>query len=197
MLTHGSLALIVLGLLVAGLGVPVPEDPLLVAAGVLAHNRGLPLWLVIGVCFASVLAADFTLFSIARHYGPALLDRRFAKRLLPPARRERLTALLEKRGDAVVFTARHLPGLRSPIFALAGIQGMRPARFLLWDALGLLITAPLVTTLGWLGSAHVDLVLHRLAAAEHWVASVAVILGAVAWLVMARRRRLRLDRSQL
>ena len=193
-LTHSSFGLVLLALLIAGLGVPIPEEPLLLAAGVLAHTDRLPLPLVILACSAAILLSDFSLFSIARHHGPRLLDRPFLRRLLPPARRASLERMLARRGDAIVFAARHIPGLRAPIFALAGMHHMRRARFLLWDGLGLCITAPLTVCAGWLGSAHVDLVRRAVARTEHWIAAVAITGLAVAWLVVALRKRRRIDR---
>ena len=71
-LTHASFGLVLLALLIAGLGVPIPEEPLLLAAGVLAHTDRLPLPLVILACSAAILLSDFSLFSIARHHGPRL-----------------------------------------------------------------------------------------------------------------------------
>ena len=38
LLSHGSIALIVLALIVAGLGMPIPEDIMLLAAGVLVFR---------------------------------------------------------------------------------------------------------------------------------------------------------------
>ncbi len=190
---HASFGLIFFGLLLGGLGLPIPEDPLLLAAGVIAHQRDLPLpWMVLA-CALAVLGADFLLFSLARRFGDAALERPIFRRLLPPTRRASLETMFKRRGDAVVFVARHLPGLRAPVFALAGIHGMRRLRFLLWDAIGLSITAPIVVSLGWFGSAHIDLVRARMARVEHWVVGGVVVALSIGWMVVVLRRRKGID----
>lgn len=195
LLNHGSLALIAAALLVAGLGVPLPEDPLLLAAGVVSHLQGIWLPGVIVGAASTILAADLTLFSLARRLGPSVLDRPLLGRLLSTERRARLEELFARRGDVVVFTARHLPGLRTPVFVLAGLHGMRPSRFVLWDGLGLLITAPLMVSAGWLGSAHVDLVARELSRAEHWLGAVLLLGGLITWWLLALRRRRRITKE--
>lgn len=196
-LVPGSLGLVALTLLIASLGLPIPEDPVLLAAGVLAHRTGVSLALVTGICGTCALVGDFGLFAFARHYGTRALDRPILRRLLPPARRQSLERLLDKHGNMIVLVARHLPGLRAPIFALAGLHRMRSSRFLLWDALGLAIFVPVIVSLGWLGASHVDLVRKQLARAEHWVAATAGVLALLAWALLAFRHRRRLDRGQV
>lgn len=195
-LANASLPLVLLGLLIAGFGVPLPEDPLLLTAGVLAHAQGIPLWATILIGGGTVLVADFMLFSIARHLGPNVQKRGLFRRLLPPPRRAKLERMLARRGDVIVFIARHLPGLRGPIFVLVGAHGMRPSRFILWDTLGLCITSPLVVSAGWLGSAHIDLVRKNLAKVEHWVAAGLVVAAGIGWGVYAWRKRRKMDRDE-
>ena len=62
-------------------------------------------------------------------------------------------------------------------------------------ALGLCITAPLVVSAGWLGSAHVDLVRKNLDAAEHWIAAGVVLTAGIGWGVYAWRKRRTMDRG--
>lgn len=190
LLTHGSLALFFVALFATGFGVPLPEDVVLLSAGALAHRGIVPLVPTILVCMAGILAGDLVLFSTARRLGPRALERPLFRRILPPARRERLSRFVETRGGAAVFVARHVAGFRAPVFALAGMHGMPLARFLLWDALGLCISAPAVLALGWWSSAHVDLARRGLARAEHWVLIVLAI-GVLAYSVFAAVRRRR------
>ena len=68
----GSLPLITLMLLLGGFGLPIPEDPALIAAGALAAKGIVPLWLAITCCVVGVLGGDMILFLGARHLGPAV-----------------------------------------------------------------------------------------------------------------------------
>lgn len=92
-LAHGSLALFFVALFATGFGFPVPEDVVLLSAGALAHRGIVPLLPAVIVCMAGVLAGDVALFTTAKRLGPAALDRPFFRRVLPPARREKLDAL--------------------------------------------------------------------------------------------------------
>lgn len=192
-LSHASLGLIFVGLVGAGLGVPLPEDLALLAAGALAHRTPLPLALVVAVCAAGVLLGDVVLFLGARRLGQAAFERPLFRRLLPPARRARLEVLFAKRGAALVFFARHLAGIRAPVFALAGIQGMPLARFVTFDVLGLCISAPVMVGLGYVFSSHLDELRAGVVRMEHAVVGAAV-LGLCGYVLVVATRRLRAGR---
>jgi membrane protein DedA with SNARE-associated domain len=187
---HGSLALCFVALVAGGLGIPLPEDAVLLAAGAMAHRGVVPIALTVPVCMAGVLTGDLVLFTMARRLGPAVFERPLIKRLVPPARRARAEAFVAKRGGVAVFVARHVAGLRAPVFATAAINGMPLGKFLLWDTLGLMISAPAVLGLGWWSSAHVELVHRGMARVEHWVlfgVAVVVLVYAVVTRVRAQR----------
>lgn len=58
LLTHGSLGLIFIVLVVAGLGVPFPEELALLAAGALLHRLGGLPAITLAVCMVGVLSGD-------------------------------------------------------------------------------------------------------------------------------------------
>ncbi len=190
-LAHGSLALFFVALFATGFGFPVPEDVVLLSAGALAHRGIVPLLPTVIVCMGGVLAGDVALFTTAKRLGPAALDRPFIRRVLPPERREKLNRFVQSRGGAAVFLARHVAGLRAPVFALAGMHGMPLAKFVLFDALALCISAPAVLALGWWSSAHVELARRGLAHAEHWllfgVAMIVLVYAAYVWVRSMRK----------
>jgi membrane protein DedA with SNARE-associated domain len=189
LLGHGSLALSFTFLVVAGLGVPIPEDLVLLATGAVTHRSGGSLWLAIGVCYVGVLAGDSLVFLSGRRFGPALLEKRLFRGLLPPQRRARVEAMFEKRGSAVVFFARHVAGVRTAVFAVAGMHGMPFQRFVFWDALGALISVPLMTSLGYIASQHLDKVAHGVHEVGHWIGALAALTAAsYAVLTLVRRR---------
>ena len=103
LLAHGSLTLSFMLLVVAGLGIPVPEILVLLASGAVSHRSGSSIYLVIAVCYLGVLGGDCVLFLSARHFGNALLERRLFRGLLSPARRQRIEAMFEKRGSVMIF----------------------------------------------------------------------------------------------
>src|SRR5262245_51789632 len=188
LLDHGSYAALFAALLATGVGVPVSEDLVLLAAGALSHRNSASLGLTLAVALAGIFSRDLFLFLGARRLGPAAFERRPFALLLPPGRRERLRNLFARRGGGIVFLARHAPGLRAPVFAMAGILGMPLPRFLVWDALGLAITGPLVFALGYLLSDRLDLVRRDLVRVEQGAFLVAILLAIAIGAVVARSR---------
>jgi membrane protein DedA with SNARE-associated domain len=139
-------------LLACGLGVPIPEDITLIAAGVLASLGSISLSGAIVAGFFGVLAGDTILFNLGRFYGRRAFQLPIIRRWMTPRR----IALAERRvirnSHVICFTARFLPGLRAPIYLTAGILGVRPLVFYSLDGFAALISVPLWVLLGhWLG----------------------------------------------
>jgi membrane protein DedA with SNARE-associated domain len=192
LLQNGSYGVLFLALFVNGFGVPIPEDAVLLAGGVLAHRGLISFPITLVVCFAGVLTGDAILFTGARALGPLALERRPVARVLTRERRVRFERLIERYGGLVVFVGRHLAGLRPAIFVLTAVHGMERWRFILWDAIGLCVTAPLVLTLGYLFSDHLDRIRRGLFHVKTIgiLAAVAALLAFIAWsLIRARRPR--------
>lgn len=184
----GSVPLLMLALLVAGLGVPIPEDMVVLAGGVVAHRTSAPWWTVLGAMYTGVIGADCILYFVARRYGDGLLTHAPLRWLVTPRRRSQVRHLFDQYGARAVFVGRHLGGVRAIVFALAAIEGVRFRVFLLWDALGALITVPFVFGLGYMFSAHASAVAAGIARVEHWALASAGLLALVAWLWWQKRR---------
>jgi membrane protein DedA with SNARE-associated domain len=187
LLSHGSIALVVLALIVAGLGLPVPEDIMLLAAGVLVHRGEVSYPGALAACAFGVIVGDTTIFLIARRLGPSALERRPFKLLITPARRQRIEHMFAKYGNVIVFMARHMAGLRAPTFAMAGMHGMSLAKFWLWDGLGLCVSAPLVIGIGYWLADNLDRA--RLLLERFEFVILGLILAAVVALIVWRRLR--------
>jgi membrane protein DedA with SNARE-associated domain len=186
----GSIVFVFAWLVIGGLGVPLPEDAALLAAGVLIQRDAVhPAVALVGV-FAAVLGGDAMLFFLARRLGPAAYERRLFRRILPPERRARIDDAYHRYGGRLVFFARHVAGLRAAVFAMAGIHGMRPSRFLFWDAAAACLSIPLVVGLGYFGALHIDRVRAGIATASHYLL-LAVALAVLGYLTWRHIRKLR------
>jgi len=151
----GSIGLVFAWLLAGGLGVPLPEDPALFAAGVIVEHGSVTPVVAFAIVLAGVLAGDAVLFFAARRLGPSAYHRKRFRRVLTPERRAKVERAFARYGGALVFFARHVTGLRAAVFAMAGIHGMRPRRFLAWDAAAACLSIPFVMTLGYFAAKHV------------------------------------------
>lgn len=189
-LLHGSIWLMFAWLVVGGLGLPVPEDLALLAAGVLVYRGSVSLAAALAITLGGVLAGDVLLFVLARRLGAAAYERPLFRRLLPAKRRLRFEAAYQRHGGKLVFFARHLVGVRAATFALAGIHGMPLRRFLLWDGLAACLSVPVIVGLGYLGALHIDRVRSDIATVQHYIAAAVLLmaLGGLSWLGVRKRR---------
>ena len=144
----------VFGVLVAcGFGVPIPEDITLVAGGIISGLGYANVHWIFAVGMAGVLVGDGTMFFAGRIFGNRILRVRFVAKIMTPARYAAVQQKFEKYGNWVLFAARFMPGLRSPIFLTAGIsRKVSPLRFFLSDGLAALLSVPVWVYLGYFGA---------------------------------------------
>ena len=156
---HGAVLFV---LLLCGLGLPLPEDVVLVTGGalvwlayptepvtVLGMLGRLPVWAMIGTGLVGCLAGDAILFFAGRRFGEHVAKIPLLRRVLSPAKQRRVEALTRRYGRRVVFVSRFMPGLRSPTFFMTGHAGVPYWKFLMYDGLAALISVPQI------GRAHV------------------------------------------
>lgn len=136
--------LVFLILLACGFGVPIPEDITLIAAGVLSYYGAANVWVMIVVSLAGVMLGDSAMFWLGRRYGLALAKKRFIARVLSEKRLAQVSAVLNTRGNKILFAARFMPGLRSPLFFTAGALGVPVRVFLFYDGMAALISVPAI-----------------------------------------------------
>jgi membrane protein DedA with SNARE-associated domain len=188
LLSHGSIVLIVLALIIAGLGLPIPEDIMLLAAGVLVHRGEVTYVEALIACAVGVFIGDTTIFLLARRLGPSALERRPLSWLITPERRERIEEMFTRYGNVIVFMARHMAGLRAPTFAMAGMHNMPITKFWLWDGLGLCVSAPVVIGIGYWLADNLDRAKALLERFELVILGV-IAVAAIAFVVWRRFRR--------
>lgn len=186
---HDYLA-VFLVLLVCGFGVPIPEDITLVAGGVISGLGYSNVHAMFGVGMAGVLMGDLSMFMLGRHFGERVLRWRWMAYLLTPERRALVQQKFDRYGIRLLFIARFLPGLRSPIFIVAGWSRRVPVlKFLLLDGLAALISVPFWVYLGYYGADNRAWLLdwvHR-GKASLWCAIAILALGLLVWLWRHRR----------
>ncbi len=166
-------------LLACGLGVPIPEDITLVAAGILAAIGKISLAGAIAVGFVGVLLGDCILFFLGRRYGYRIFKLRLFRTFFTEDRiriaRQRILA----NSKFICFVARFLPGLRSPIFLTAGVMGVSPISFLMLDGLAAMISVPAWVYIGYVFGNNLDVALNTVVRMQKWVlvGLVVLILG--------------------
>ncbi len=133
----------ILGVLFAcGLGLPLPEDITLIAAGVLVALKTIHWWGAMLVGFFGVLVGDAFLFFLGRRFGRRVFLLPGFKKIFTESVVKTAERRVAQNSKFICFTARFLPGLRAPIFLSAGILGVKPYVFLLLDGLAAMISVP-------------------------------------------------------
>jgi membrane protein DedA with SNARE-associated domain len=144
-------------LLACGMGIPVPEDIVLIASGLLAANGNISFGGALIAGFAGVLAGDSMLFYLGRRFGRRVFQTPGLKRFFTDERLAAAEQRVRKNGPLICFIARFLPGLRSAIFATSGAMGVRFRTFFLLDGLAALLSVPLWVYVGhWVGRSLLD-----------------------------------------
>jgi membrane protein DedA with SNARE-associated domain len=178
-------------LLLASLGVPVPEEMPIIAAAVLAHEGLVRWWLALPVCLLGVVSGDVILYWVGHHWGERILAWRPVRLVLTLEREERLKAAYRRHAIKTVVTARHVVGLRAAAFLTAGIAHVPFARFLLTDAVAALISVPITFGLAYFFTDQLEEALADVRRVERWLALLALlaIAAVLAYASWRRQRR--------
>lgn len=144
--------------LLAGIGLPFPEDIALAFVGAVHVKSGsvalFPALLLAGL---GTLGRDVIVWTFGRFFGDWALQRPWLVRLVGGHRIEKARVLVLKRGAVSVLAGRALIGMRVPVFFVTGTMGIPLRHFIKWDSLGLLVTTPILVGLGlYLGAPLVD-----------------------------------------
>lgn len=116
-------------LLLCGLGLPIPEDIVLIAAGALGvlDERA---WIhVSAIMYAGVMGGDSLTFFAGRYFGTRLRTAPWFQRVFPADKQVKVEVLFERHGSKGLFLGRFLPGLRAPIFLRQGPCGYHFGNF--------------------------------------------------------------------
>jgi membrane protein DedA with SNARE-associated domain len=138
-------------LLLCGLGLPLPEDVVLISAGALGQIDGRS-WIEVSVVmYGGVMLGDSILFFAGRFLGGRLRSALWFQRYFSHQKQAKVQHLFERYHSWVLFVGRFLPGLRAPIFFTAGSTRVKFWKFFCFDGLAALISVPFFVWLGhWL-----------------------------------------------
>jgi membrane protein DedA with SNARE-associated domain len=176
-------------LLLCGLGMPIPEDIPLIAAGYFSWKGVLHVHTAFAMCFAAVVIGDTASFFMGRLFGRRVLRSRLAQKYFTPRRQLRVRAYFRKFGSKVVLVGRFTPGLRFTIFFTAGTLHTRTSTFFIYDVAAAAVSVPVLVYLAWIFGGQIDWVVTVARRTEHGLFVIIMIVAAVVGLRMWRRHK--------
>ena len=191
---RGSYLGIILFLTLTGIGLPVPEEVPIVAAGVASKAAALKWYYALPACLVGALLGDSLMYAIGRFFGARILkEHPWWSGFLTAEREKTIENLIQRHGIKAFFVARFLVGLRSPFYLTAGILRVKYRWFLLAD----FICASVVIG-GFFGLAYLfgDRITGLIQSAERGFTAVIIVAALAALAVIAffsfRKRRIRM-----
>ena len=195
--SHGAMAyLSIFAVLVAcGLGVPLPEDISLILGGFLVFKGAANLWGMVATGFLGILIGDSLIYLAGRRVGRRVrTGHGWLARVVTPARRVQVEGLFARHGEKIVIAARFMPGVRAVTYFTAGSAGMPYPRFICFDGLAALLSAPLFVFLGFRFGRHLQQVIELMK--RYQLIAVGVLLTVcLLWAAVHRWRELSLARK--
>lgn len=179
-------------LLICGFGVPVPEDIALVTGGVIAGLGFANEHAMVVVGLAGVLIGDGVAFTFGRTLGERITRLPVIRRVLTPASIARAKGMFTTYGRWVMFVARFLPGLRTPVYFTAGMtRCVTFSNWLLMDGAAAVLSVPVWVYLGYYGARNFEWLFEKVAHGQYIVLGLlmlgAMIVGAIWWWRRAKR----------
>ncbi|CAM3068220.1 alkaline phosphatase [Mycobacterium intermedium] len=185
---YGYAAIVVLvGL--EGVGIPLPGQLILIAAGVYA---GLGQFNIVVVLLLGLLAAvggDNAGYAVGRYGGRELVQRFGRYVFLTEKRLAATERFFDKRGPVVVVIGRFVDGLRQASGIAAGLARMGWQRYLAYNAAGSLVWVGVWVFAGYLAGSHIEALYRGLVHYQKFLLgalAVALIAVIVRWVVKRR-----------
>jgi membrane protein DedA with SNARE-associated domain len=175
------------GVMLENAGIPVPGETVLLAAGFFASRGHLSILAVMSLAAAGAVIGDNCGYWIGRRLGRGFLVRFGKYVFLTPERLSAMDRFFEIHGSKAVAIARFVTGMRVFTALFAGASQMEWPAFLLFNLIGAVTWAIVISLLGYFFG-------QSFALLERWVSGVGLALGValgilfVAKLIISKRK---------
>lgn len=177
-------------------GLPIPSEPLLVAAGALAQTGAIRPEVLLLVATLACVIADIAWFLIGRRFGRRLLAGICKVSLEPDTCVRHADDLIDHHGARLLLVQKFIPGVSAVAVPTAGSSSMSFRRFLAYDVVGCALWCGAYVGGGLIFSKEVNRLLERLSDFGPWALS--IVAGAfaiyISWKLIHRWRLRRLHR---
>jgi len=157
-------------------------EEFLMLAGFLAHRGYLTFSLIVLSGFTGSLVADQLYFFIGRKKGIAFLNKHPSWK----TRADRIRKLLQQHQNLVILLFRFVYGIRTVTPVLIGVSNVSSFKFLVLNAVGALMWAIALTSLGYFFGQTAELLLDDVKKYEFVIIGLIILFGLVVWILEYR-----------
>lgn len=147
---------ITLFMLASSFGLPVPEELVLVSAGLVAYMaknpemfpppyegaQGVNIFTLSLICFFAVFCSDLLVYFIGKFFGGRIIKTRFFQKQVAGRGFDTINSWFQKYGGWACGIFRFTPGLRFPGHMSCGLLGIPMWKFMLIDGLAAVVSVP-------------------------------------------------------
>jgi membrane protein DedA with SNARE-associated domain len=141
---------------ICSLGVPIPEEVIIISAGIVGHMALNPAeypppypgakavhpYTLALVTFAAVVVTDFFIFWMGKFFGGKIFRSRWLKKYFSDEKMAKVQGWAKKYGYLTPGVFRFIPGVRFPGHLMCGALGVPPWAFIMTDGLAALVSVP-------------------------------------------------------
>ncbi len=185
-------------LVIASLGIPIPEDIPLIAAGVLLNTHpGVATWPgTIAVALLGIMTGDLVLYTVGRWWGPGLVNHRSVRWMISPEKYQRGVDKFHEYGAWFCFFGRFFVGIRAIMCMTAGATHFPYWRFFLADFAGALLSIPFFVGLGYVFADAIPKLRAYVGGVQMIMLGAAAIVLVVGVILYRRRKRRRREAAR-
>lgn len=151
-LRFGGYGLLFALLISCGLGVPLPEDIPLIAAGILIAHGHMHVWIAAPLAWLGIVGGDCILYTLGYRYGENISRIPFIGKHVTLARLKRAENLFLKYGIYMVAVGRLFMGIRGAMVVAAGTSKFKFPKFIIADGLAAIASGGMFMYLGYFAS---------------------------------------------
>jgi membrane protein DedA with SNARE-associated domain len=176
------------GVMLENAGLPVPGETILLAAGFCASLGHFSVPIVMLIATTGAVLGDNCGYWIGHKVGRGVLLKYGRYVMLSEARFRGMETFFARHGDKTVLAARFITGFRVFTALFAGASGMRWRTFFIFNVLGAISWAVVMTLLGFFFGQSWHLLEQYIKGAGFLLAGVVALILVVGYLLKRRRR---------
>ena len=137
-----------LGLLLAGLNLPISEELIIITGGLICHEKTYLTGSTLVAIFLGIILTDFFVYWVGTRVRKGTAKNKFLTRLIPKKALDKMHYYLVKYGFLTFIVCRFIPfGVRNTLFFASGLFNLKFRRFVLSDCIAATVS---INTIFWL-----------------------------------------------